>query len=254
MTGMTLTDRHRKILDAVKQDGTLTVRELARLTATSEMTIRRDLEQLAERGMITRYRGGARSLTLRGEEPPFMLRAQDGQETKRRMAAAAAGMLADGEALVLDSGTSCVEVAKLLPGRRLTVMPMSLHSVDVLIGVHGVRLLLPGGEPRPHELALTGPLALASLASLRFDTAIIGCCGLTADGMTAYDLEDAAIKRAVIASAHRVIALADPSKLTRTALAYVAPVSAIDLVITTDDAPEEHTDALTTAGTIVHRV
>lgn len=80
----------------------------------------------------------------------------------------------------------------------------------------------PGGRPRVGEGALTGPLTLASLSALRFDTAVLGCCGLTAgDGMTAYDLDEAAVKRAVITSARRIIAAADGSELGRTTHAYV---------------------------------
>ncbi|WP_120321971.1 DeoR/GlpR family DNA-binding transcription regulator [Catellatospora citrea] len=251
---MTMGDRHRRILDAVQQAGRLGVTQLAELTGTSEMTVRRDLEQLADQGMIERYRGGARSLTLRGEEPPFAMRKQDDWDAKRRIAEAVAGLITEGEAVVLDSGTTCLEVARVLTGRRLTVMPMSMHAANALTGAAQLRLLMPGGELRSDELALTGPLAQASLAALRFDTAILGCCGLTADGLTAYDLADAAIKRAIIASAHRVIAVADPAKFTRTALAFVAPVSELSMVVTTSDAAEEHTIALTAAGTVVHAV
>ena len=251
---MTIGDRHRRILDAVQQAGQLGVTQLAELTGTSEMTVRRDLEQLADQGMLERYRGGARSLTLRGEEPPFTVRMHESREAKRRIAEAVADLIADGEAVVLDSGTTCLEVARLLTSRRLTVMPLSMHAANALTGAARLRLLLPGGEPRPEELALTGPLAQASLAALRFDTAVLGCCGLTAAGLTAHDLADAAIKQAIIASAHRVIAVADPAKLSRTALAFVAPVSALSMVVTTDDAAEEDTNALAAAGTIVHRV
>jgi DeoR/GlpR family transcriptional regulator of sugar metabolism len=251
---MTIGDRHRRILDAVLQAGQLGVTQLAELTGTSEMTVRRDLEQLADQGMLERYRGGARTLTLRGEEPPFTVRTHESREAKRRIAEAVAELIADGEAVVLDSGTTCLEVARLLTPRRLTVMPLSMHAANALTGAARLRLLLPGGEPRPEELALTGPLAQASLAALRFDTAILGCCGLTAAGLTAHDLADAAIKRAIIASAHRVIAVADPAKLSRTALAFVAPVSALSMVVTTDDAAEEDTKALAAAGTIVHTV
>ena len=250
---MTISDRHRRILDAVQQAGQLGVVQLAELTGTSEMTVRRDLELLADQKMLERYRGGARSLTLRGEEPPFAVRTHESADAKRRIAEAVAALIADGEAVVIDSGTTCLEVARLLAGRRLTIMPMSLHAANSLTGAPQLRLLLPGGEPRPGELAMTGPLATASLAALRFDTAVLGCCGLTADGLTAYDLEDAAIKRAIIASAHRVVAVAEPAKFCRTALAFVAPVAALSMVVTTDEAAAEDTEALTAAGTIVHR-
>ena len=252
--GMSNADRHRLIAQAVKDSGSATVPELAELTGASEMTIRRDLNILAAQGVLERFRGGARTLLLRGEEPPFALRAHEAVDAKRRIAAEVSRLIADGETVLLDSGTTCLEVARLLTSRRLTIMPLSMHAANALTGAARLRLLLPGGEPRPEELALTGPLAQASLAALRFDTAILGCCGLTAAGLTAHDLADATIKQAIIASAHRVIAVADPAKLSRTALAFVAPVSALSMVVTTDDAAEEDTNALAAAGTIVHRV
>ncbi|SOD85852.1 DeoR/GlpR family DNA-binding transcription regulator [Streptomyces sp. Ag109_G2-15] len=248
-------ERLRQITEAVREAGRVGVAELAALTGASEMTIRRDLEVLADQGVLERYRGGARSLLLRGEEPPFALRAQEGAEVKRRIAAEVVDLIADGESVVLDSGTTCLEVARALRHRRLTVAPLSLHAVNALTGAPDVTLLVPGGRPRSGELALTGPLTQASLAALRFDTAVIGCCGLTAaDGLTAFDLDDAAVKRAAIASARRVIAVADSTKLSRTALAFVAPASALHALVTDEAAPEEETGAITAAGVAVRRV
>lgn len=176
-------------------------------------------------------------------------------EAKRRIAAEVAELIADGESVVVDSGTTCLEVARALAHRRLTVMPLSLHAANALTGAPKLRLLLPGGEPRPGELAVTGPLAEGALASLRFDTAVIGCCGLTAvDGLTAYDLADAAVKRAAMASAGRVIAVAEAAKLSRVALAVVAPAGALDAVVTEGTAPDEATDALVAAGVTVRKV
>lgn len=123
------------------------VAELAALTGASEMTIRRDLETLAGQGILERYRGGARSLLLRGDEPPFGLRATEGLEAKRRIASEVAGLIADGESVVLDSGTTCLEVARALEHRRLTVMPLSLHAVNALTGAPDLTLLVPGGRP-----------------------------------------------------------------------------------------------------------
>ncbi|MEU6679086.1 DeoR/GlpR family DNA-binding transcription regulator [Streptomyces sp. NPDC046925] len=249
------TDRLRQITDAVREAGRIGVAELAELTGASEMTIRRDLEALADQGVLERFRGGARSLLLRGEEPPFALRAQEGLEAKRRIAAEVAGLIADGESVVIDSGTTCLEVARALEQRRLTVLPLSLHAVNALSGAPQLTLLVPGGRPRPGELALTGPLTEASLAALRFDTAVIGCCGLNAvHGLTAYDLDDAAVKRAAIASARRVIAVADAPKLSRTALAFVAPAAALHAVVTDGSAAQDETDALAAAGVTVRKV
>ncbi|MFD7033386.1 DeoR/GlpR family DNA-binding transcription regulator [Streptomyces sp. NPDC059917] len=247
-------ERLRAITEAVRDHGRSSVVELAELTGASEMTIRRDLEVLAEQGVLERYRGGARSLLLRGEEPPFALRAQEGLEVKRRIAAEVASLIADGESVVLDSGTTCLEVARALAHRRVTVMPLSLHAANALADAPHVTLLLPGGQPRRGELALTGPLTEASLAALRFDTAVVGCCGLTAeDGLTAYDLADAAVKRAAIASSRRVVVAAEAAKLSRTALAQVAPAAALHAVVTDRTAPTDAVDALAAAGVTVRK-
>ena len=251
--GMSNADRHRLIAQAVKETGSVTVPDLADLTGASEMTIRRDLDTLAAQGVLERVRGGARTLLLRGEEPPFALRAHEALDAKRRIAAEVCSLIADGESVLLDSGTTCLEVARLLRGRQVTVMPLSLQAIHLLSDAPGpTTLMVPGGQPRAAEGALTGPLALASLAALRFDTAIIGCCGLSAaEGMTAYDLDDAAVKKAVIASTRRIIAAADGSKLGRTARAYVGPSTLVHTLVTDTAAPADELAALESAGTVI---
>src|SRR6202034_943701 len=117
-------------------------------------------------GAARRVRGGAISLLLRDEEPPFSIRLAAAGGIKRQIGRVAADLLADGESVVLDSGTTALEVARCLAGRRVTVMPLSLHAASVLAQIEGVRLLMPGGEVRPGELSLVGPLATASLAPL----------------------------------------------------------------------------------------
>src|SRR5438552_2629055 len=162
---MASTDRLRRITEATRRSGELTVAELAALTGASEMTIRRDLEVLADQGVLERFRGGARSLLLRGEGPPFVLRAQEGVGMKQRIAAEVARLIADGESVVIDGGTTCLEVAKALRERRVTVMPLSLHAANALAGGPHLTLLMPGGAVLTPELNMTGMLAEASLSS-----------------------------------------------------------------------------------------
>ena len=243
------------IADAVRDAEQMSVADLAALTGASEMTIRRDLEVLSDQGVLERFRGGARSLLLRGEGPPYALRMHEAVDAKARIAAEAARLIAEGESVVIDSGTTCEEVAKALRGRRLTVLPLSLHVANALVGSPGLTLLMPGGQVQDGELTMHGPLAEASLAALRFDTAILGCCGLDAkNGLTAYDLPDAAVKRAAMASARRTVVVTDSSKLTQTALAFVAPASALNAVVTDLDAAPEAVDALRLAGATVWQV
>ncbi len=250
---MSNADRHRLIARAVKESGSATVPELAELTGTSEMTIRRDLDALAAQGALERVRGGARTLLLRGAEPPFALRAHEAGDAKRRIASEVSRLIADGETVLLDSGTTCLEVARLLWGRSVTVMPLSLQAIHVLSDAPiPTTLMVPGGRPRAGEGALVGPLALASLAALRFDTAVIGCCGLSAaEGLTAYDLDDAVVKKAIIASTRRIIAAADGSKLGRTAHAYVGAAALVHTLVTDATAPADEVAALEQAGTVV---
>ncbi|UXX96404.1 DeoR/GlpR family DNA-binding transcription regulator [Streptomyces sp. AD2-2] len=253
---MSNADRHGTIAQAVRETGRITVQELADLTGASEMTIRRDLDALAAQGVLERVRGGARTLLLRGEEPPFALRAHEGVEAKRRIAAEVSSLIADGETVLLDSGTTCLEVAHLLRRRPVTVMPLSLQAVHVFGESPGpATLMVPGGRPRAAEGALTGPLTLASLAALRFDTAVIGCCGLSAaQGLTAYDLDDAAVKKAAIAVARRIIVATDSTKLGHTAYAHVGPSTLLHTVVTDSAAPADEISALEDTGTVVKTV
>ncbi|MFJ3891635.1 MULTISPECIES: DeoR/GlpR family DNA-binding transcription regulator [unclassified Streptomyces] len=253
---MSNADRHGTIAQAVGEAGRISVQELADLTGASEMTIRRDLDALAAQGVLERVRGGARTLLLRGEEPPFALRAREGVEAKRRIAAEVSALIADGETVLLDSGTTCLEIAHLLRRRPVTVMPLSLQAVHVFGESPGpATLMVPGGRPRAAEGALTGPLTLASLAALRFDTAVIGCCGLSAaQGLTAYDLDDAAVKKAAIAVARRIVVATDSTKLGHTAYAHVAPPTLLHTVVTDSAAPADEISALEDMGTVVKTV
>jgi DeoR/GlpR family transcriptional regulator of sugar metabolism len=248
-------DRLRDIMDALRTRDTVSVAELAAEHGVSEMTIRRDLDDLAQQGVVRRIRGGALSLLLRGEEPPFGVRERQATEEKRRIAAEVASLIADGEAVLLDSGTTALEVAHALRERRLTVLPLSLQAAHALSTAPRVRLVLPGGEVRPGELAFTGPLAENSIKALRFDTAVIGPCGLSAEhGMTAHDLLDVAVKQAAIASARRVVVATESAKFTRTAFGFVCPLDPIDVVVTDTGIPPEQHAALTAAGVAVRLV
>lgn len=218
----------------------VTVAELARDTGCSEMTIRRDLDQLAEQGVLRRVRGGAVSLVLRGETMPFAVREREGAEAKQRIAAEVDALLTDGESLILDSGTTGLAIARALAHRRLTVIPLDLHSATVLGGAPDVCLLVPGGQTTPGMLALTGHLTETSLRSLRVDTTVLGVCGLSVEhGVTAHDLVEVPVKQAAIAAAQRVVAVCTGAKFGRTGLGHVCPATTLDIVITDTDAPPE---------------
>ncbi|WP_344885751.1 DeoR/GlpR family DNA-binding transcription regulator [Nonomuraea antimicrobica] len=245
-------DRVRAIMNTLRTHDSVSVAELAVEHGVSEMTIRRDLDELAQQGVVRRVRGGALSLLLRGEEPPFGVREQEAVEAKRRIGAEVAALIADGEAVVLDGGTTVLEVARALVDRRVTVLPLALQAVRVLATAPRVRLVLPGGEVRKGELNVMGPLAESSIRALRFDTAVIGCCGLSAEhGLTAHDLPEVAVKQAAIGAARRVVVACDSGKFTRTAFGAVCPIDRLDVVVTDPGIPPEERDALVAAGALV---
>jgi DeoR/GlpR family transcriptional regulator of sugar metabolism len=245
---MDANERLGALVELLQRDGRVEVATLAETFGTAEMTIRRDLDRMVAMGMARRVRGGAISQLMRGEELPFAMRAIERTEAKARIGVAVAGVLRDGEAVLLDSGSTAIKVSEALRGRRLTVMPMSLHIAQVLSGSDSVRMMMPGGEIRPGELAMAGPLALASIGALRFDTVVLGCCGLSDGRVTAYDLGDASIKQAMLGSSARVILAADSSKFRQTAMAVVCDVAAVDMVVTDSDAPSDDVDGLRAAG------
>ncbi len=249
---MKSTERQRVIVERLKAAPRVGVAELVTATGASDMTVRRDLDYLAAQGVLKRVHGGAVAAMPTGVEPPFATRVTADLGPKQAIALAAVQHVRDGDTIVLDSGTTALEVAKLLRDRTVTVMPLSLHIAQELIDAPRVRLLMPGGEPRPGELAMVGPLALASLKALRFDLAVLSPCAFSLDaGMTAFDLGDAEVKQQAMAVATRTMMLADGAKWDRAALAFVCPADRPDLIITDRTAPEESRTLLAQRGVLV---
>jgi DeoR/GlpR family transcriptional regulator of sugar metabolism len=218
------------------------------------MTIRRDLESLEGLGGLRRVHGGAVSLYLSAEEAPFDIRALENIEAKTAIAAAAVDLLVEGETVILDGGTTAMEVARSMRQRRLTVMALALRPVLELDGCQGITLLLPGGEVRTKELSLVGGLSEHAFSQLRFDTFIMGICGIDAvAGVTTQMLAEADVKRAAATAARRVIAVADGSKIGRVAFAHVCDIAAIDILVTDKSADDLIVNEMIAAGVDVRR-
>jgi len=247
-------ERQAQLVSALQQTGRVDVAESAAALDAAEMTIRRDLEVLVSQGVARRVRGGAVSLLMRGDELPFATRQLNSGPSKQRMAELVATLVKDGEAVVLDSGTTGLAVAHALSGRRLTVMPLSLPAASVLSTSAPTTLIVPAGTARFGEGSLVGPMTENSVRSLRFDTAVLTCCGMSvAGGVTAHDVQDAAVKRAAIDSAARTILVAEGAKFARTALAVVSPITRVDVLVTDVGAPEAAVQQWLAEGVEVRR-
>lgn len=219
------------------ESGARTIDDLVSLTAVSSITIRRDLAELAERGLVHRIRGGAAPATSRGAAYPFSLRQSEMPDVKRQLARGAAALCAPGDSVVIDNGTTALAVAEEIAGLGVTAMALSLHAAAALASRPGNEVIVPGGTVTSDDLSLTGGGVADAVRQMRFDVAIIGACAAHPDhGLTVAGWEDAHVKRAVLASATKVILVVSADKLARTAAHRFGTYADLDTIVTTDDA------------------
>jgi len=185
-------------------------------------------------------------------ETAVIEREQSHAQAKRAMARVAVGALdlGAGDRLILDAGTSVAALVPLLPpGTPLTIITSSVLTASALAPQEHLSVRILGGQVRGLTQAAVGPEALATLATLRVDTAVIGANGLSArHGLSTPDPEEAATKRAMVAAADRVVVLLDSSKVGQEHLVSFAPLDAIDVLVTDRPLPTSLHTAITTTG------
>jgi DeoR family fructose operon transcriptional repressor len=249
------TERQQQILDLARRDGRVEVKELAESLDVTTETVRRDLTVLERRGLVRRTHGGAIPVERLGFEPAVSDREGRMAGQKERIAKAALDEVPEGGAVLLDAGTTTVRLAELLPNdRELTVVTHALPVATVLATRPNVTLHLLGGTVRGRTLAAVGAWTEQALRDIYADVAFVGTNGITVEhGLTTPDLGEAAVKRAIVQAARRVVVLADHTKFGRSDLAHVAPLSAVDTVITDTDLEPELADEVEAAGPRVVR-
>ena len=238
---MNVQARRQLCLEALAEQGEVSVAELSKVAGVSEMTIRRDLEQLERERLLKRVHGGAISLVSRGYEPPFALRSGRGEDAKARIGRLAATLVSENETLVIDIGTTPLALAEnLTDASGLTVLTPSLRAAQALSVNADMLVIVTGGITRPGELSLIGDLAERAFGELHCDTVFLGAGGVDATaGVTEFNLEDTRVKRAALASARRCVVLADATKLGKVALASVCGLDRVDVLITDESASDE---------------
>src|SRR6185312_10545467 len=226
--------RQEVILDEVRTTGGVRVSELVERLGVSDMTIRRDIEALAERGLVTRVHGGATAAGSSVDEPGFAATSTLHTAAKQAIAAAAVQLLEPGASVALSAGTTTHAVAAAMIGiPRLTVVTNSLRVAEVLYesGGDDMIVVLTGGERTPSD-ALVGPLSVAALRRLHVDWLLMGVHGMDAEaGFTTPNLAEAETNRALVASARRVAVVADNSKWGVVGLSTIASLSEVDVVV-----------------------
>lgn len=244
------TQRQQRIVEALSRDSHLEVGALARLLSTSSATVRRDLQVLAARGVVTRTHGGA---SLAGDEgmfePAYVSRLNQNLLAKLAISRAASELVRDGDFIALDVGTTTLELAKALGRlRNITVFTASL-PIALALAQTDVTVVLVGGALRKRELSIVGPIAAQLITQFHFDKYFMGTAGVSAiAGFTDFGLEDIEVKKAFIACSSQIIALADHTKLGRRSLAHICPLGAVNRLITDSSAEPAQIEPLRLAG------
>jgi DeoR/GlpR family transcriptional regulator of sugar metabolism len=243
--------RHGEIIRLVRSSGVVSVEALAADLGVSRSTIRRDLQSLDADGALRRVRGGAGYVQV-GDQVPFAQVATVAVDDKERVARCAAGLVQDGEVVLLDIGTTTSLLARALRGRRITVITSSLAVVDELRDDAAVELLVLGGILRRNYLSLVGMLTEQALREVRAHRLFLGTSGIGRDGRVMDStLVEVPVKRAMIGSAEQTVVVADRGKFPGTGLLPVCGPEEVDVVVTNIGADEETLAACVRAGTEV---
>lgn len=235
---MLASQRQGRILAEIRANGAVRIADLTRDLGVSDMTIRRDLAELSEQGLVRKVHGGAVAPHTTSHEPGFAAKSLLEAEEKRAIAQAAAHLVAPGSSIALSAGTTthllAARIAAMTTLRPLTVVTNSLPVAETLHRTDDPRIetVLCGGSRTPSD-ALVGPLAEAALAGLRVDQAFLGAHGVDPEiGLTTPNLVEAATNRALIHSAGRTVVLADHTKWHTTGLSVFATFADIDVLVT----------------------
>ncbi|KWX85263.1 DeoR family transcriptional regulator [Paenibacillus riograndensis] len=233
-------ERKRSIVQFVERHTRASVQELSQDLGVSESTVRRDLKELEEARLLKRTHGGAVSLQSVNFEAAFPDKADRFLEEKQRIARKAVEMIQEGDAILLDGGTTTLQIARALKTfSNLKVITNSMIALNELKDCRNIEVSITGGMLRPDTLAFVGPMTERSLEMVRVDKAFIGTNGLDIhEGITTPNMLEAATKRKLISVAKQAILLADHSKIGQVSVCKVADLQEIDHCILDTGAPE----------------
>ncbi len=242
-------DRRNQIVDMVNRQRTVKNTELMKKFNISIETVRRDLEYLEKQGLLQRVYGGAALKTSLGSEPEYSSRIKEHFEEKTAIASAAAQLICPGDSVYLGVGTTVQAMAQYMKNiGEVTVFTNSLRTAIALSDTPGLTVVLPGGQLRAKELALSGFPSEDNFAHFNLDKAFVGIGGITDAGITDFHIGEARLHRQQLENAKQSIVLADSSKFGVRAMTNVCTFDLIDIVITDRNAPKGTVKLIEQAG------
>lgn len=228
---MLVEERRQRLLDLVRGGGFVALADLARTLQASESTIRRDLDFWDQQGVLKRTHGGAIYLEANAPLPPLDERSDSQLEEKRLIARAAAARIHDGDAVLLDGGTTTLEVARLLVGRRLQIVTNSLPIAQLFANRPETDLVILGGYVFPRTGVALGPLTVRMMEDIHVQQTLLSVGGITAKGLFNSNLLLVETERQMMRCADEVVVVADHTKIGRQALAFLCELAAVDTLI-----------------------
>ncbi len=243
-------ERQALILKNLHSNGKVVVTELSDLLQVSEVTVRNDLEQLSQKGMLVRTHGGAVKSDLLVHDIPLYEKAKKHQNEKERIAEVAAAMVDDGEVITIDSGSTTWELAKRLKSKRnLTIITNSLPIAGELSTVPGLEVIVSGGSVRRASLSIVGPHTEELLREHFASKLFLGVDAFDVhSGLTTPNLHEARVNRVMIDMAREVIVVADASKFGRRSMCLICETKRIHKVVTDRSIPKTDLEHLQAVG------
>jgi len=230
---MFATERKTKILDRLNKNGKVKVCDLSQLYEVSEVTIRRDLQELEEEELIKRVHGGAILNDNTKFEPTFSEKIDKFYNEKESVGKLAASMIVEGDTIVLDAGTTTLSIARHITAKNITVLTNSVDVAFELAKKLNVEVIVTGGTLRRETRALVGPVADNTFKNFRVDKAFIGANGVCViNGLTTPDIIEANTKREMLKIAKKIIVVCDHTKFGKVSFAKIVDLSSIDIIIT----------------------
>lgn len=247
----TTVGRRNQILQLLSEKGEVMVADLSRHFNVSEVTIRNDLDQLEQKNMLIRARGGAlRYMPGVAVDQRLDDKSKINFYEKARIGQKAAQLVKESDTIIVDSGSTTAELVKNLPELNdLTVITNALNIATLLGDKPNINMIIPGGYLRKKSLSLVGPMAEKSLRNFKVDKLFLSVDGFdTRHGLYTPNLEEARLNEVMIEIATEVIVLADSTKFARRSLALICTPQQIDTVITDSNITEEDRKRLEDAG------
>jgi DeoR family transcriptional regulator, fructose operon transcriptional repressor len=224
-------ERRQRVLDLVSRKGFVGLAELARAVKVSESTLRRDLDHWDERGLVKRIHGGAMFVGDDSSLPALEERSSSQLAEKRLVAREAAARIRDGDAVLLDGGTTTLEVARLLVGRSLQIVTNSLPIANLFASNRETDLVMLGGYVYPRTGVALGPLTVRMMQDIHVHQTILSIGGLTERGLFNSNLLLVEAERQMMQCADEVVVVADHTKIGRSNLAFLCELAEVDLLI-----------------------